>query len=106
VTRDGSRRDRLAAGWQSAERVALVTSTLMNADFLAGLPDDVRRTVEMTVDELGAWSFDVQADMNAVAIAAMRDSDIEVVELTEDERETFREMSRVDEVERAERGRQ
>lgn len=70
-----------------------VTSTILNAGFLEDLPDDIRGVVEDTVDELDGWSFDLQSEMNEDALAGMRESSIEIVELTDAERETFRDMS-------------
>lgn len=70
-----------------------VTSTIMNADFLDGLPEEDRSTIESVVDELDDWVFDLQTEMNEDALEAMRDSGIETVELTDEQRETFREMS-------------
>lgn len=70
-----------------------VTSTILNADFLAGLPEDVRQSVVDTVDELEEWSFQLQTEMNEDALSEMQDSDIEIIELTAAEREVFREMS-------------
>lgn len=70
-----------------------VTSTILNAEFLEGLPDDIQEIVEDTVDELEDWSFDVQSEMNEDALEGMQESNIEIVELTDAERETFRDMS-------------
>lgn len=71
-----------------------VTSTLMNEDFLNSLPRDLRGVVKGTVDDLEEWSFDYQKKANRKALDAMRDSDIEVVELTDKERQVYREMAR------------
>lgn len=70
-----------------------VTSTIMNAEFLESLPEQDRETVEEVVEELDEWVFDLQTEMNEEALEAMEDSDIEITELTDEQRETFREMS-------------
>lgn len=70
-----------------------VTSTIMNAEFLDSLPEEEQATIETVVDELDEWAFDLQTQMNQEALEAMEDGDIEVVELTDGQRETFREMS-------------
>lgn len=70
-----------------------VTSTIMNADFLEGLPAEDRETVEEVVDELDEWVFELQEEMNDDALAAMEESTVEITELTDEQRETYREMS-------------
>lgn len=70
-----------------------VTSTIMNAGFLDGLPSKDRQTVESTVDELDGWVFDLQGQMNEDALTALEESDITSVELTDDQREVYRNKS-------------
>ncbi len=70
-----------------------VTSTVLNADFLSSLPEDVRKTIVDTVDDLEGWSFNLQMEMNDDALSEMQNSDIEIVELTAAEREVFKDMS-------------
>lgn len=75
------------------EHHVYVTSTIMNAEFLESLSNEDRETIEGVVDELDEWVFDLQADMNDEALEAMEGSDIEIAELTDQQRDTFREMS-------------
>lgn len=70
-----------------------VTSTIMNADFLEGLGAKDRETVESTVDELDGWVFDLQDQMNEDALEELEDSDIATVELTDAQREVYRNKS-------------
>lgn len=70
-----------------------VTSTIMNAEFLESLSKEQRETIEGVVEELDAWVFDLQEEMNDEALKAMEDSDIEIADLTDEQRETFRQMS-------------
>ncbi|WP_068255255.1 TRAP transporter substrate-binding protein DctP [Janibacter corallicola] len=70
-----------------------VTSTIINADFLHGLPARDRKVIESTVDDLDDWVFDVQEQMNEDALTKMKASDISVVELTDSQREVYRKMS-------------
>src|SRR5699024_10020502 len=70
-----------------------VTSTVFNSGFLMELPDDVEATVREVVNELEGWSFKAQKEANTEALAAMRESDMEVVELSDAQRREFSERS-------------
>lgn len=70
-----------------------VTSTIVNADFLEELGAKDRETVESTVDELDGWVFDLQDQMNEDALEELEDSDIATVELTDAQREVYRNKS-------------
>jgi len=70
-----------------------VTSTVFNSSFLQGLDDDTEETIREVVGELEAWSFKTQKEANTEALAAMRESDMEVVELSDAQRGAFRDRS-------------
>lgn len=70
-----------------------VTSTMMNSDFLNRLPDQDQQVIEDVVEELDEWVFDLQAEMNEEALEEIAASDIEIIELTDQQRDRFRQMS-------------
>ncbi|HSH35892.1 DctP family TRAP transporter solute-binding subunit [Schnuerera sp.] len=71
-----------------------VTCTTVNPDFFNGLPEDIQQMILDTADELVDFSFEVQEELNGGALdKIVESSDIEVVHLTEEEREMFREAS-------------
>lgn len=72
-----------------------VTCTAVNPDFFNGLPQDIQEMILETVEETRDFSFQAQADLNDGALEKIIEAnpDIEVVELTAEEREAFREAS-------------
>jgi len=71
-----------------------VTTTAVNPTFFDGLPEDIQQMILDTVEELRDESFQIQADLNGGALEKIEAaSDITVVELTEEEREMFREAA-------------
>lgn len=73
-----------------------VTTTATNPDFYNGLPEDIQKIIDDTVDELRGYSQELQADLNDVALEKIKsDSTIEIVELTEEERAEFKAASKV-----------
>lgn len=72
-----------------------VTCTAVNPDFFNGLPQDIQEMILETVEETRDFSFEAQDDLNSGALDKIIEAnpDIEVVELTAEEREAFREAS-------------
>lgn len=72
-----------------------VTTTSVNPNFFNGLPEDMKQIVLETVEELQDFSFEAQAELNGGALDKItQKSNIEVVKLTEEERELFRKASK------------
>lgn len=72
-----------------------VTCTCINPDFFNSLPEDIQQIILDTAKELEDFSFDVQAELNGGALdKIMETTDVEVVYLTEEEREMFKEASK------------
>ncbi|MDK9709903.1 DctP family TRAP transporter solute-binding subunit [Acidaminobacter sp.] len=71
-----------------------MTTTATNPDFFNGLPADIQQMVLDTIDELRPYSFEIQADLNGAALDKIKEaSDIEIVELTPEQREAFQAAS-------------
>jgi C4-dicarboxylate-binding protein DctP len=72
-----------------------VTSTSVNPKFFDSLPEDQKKMVLDTIEELRPVSFEIQAKKNGGALDSIKSkSDIKVVELTPEEREAFRAASK------------
>ena len=72
-----------------------VTTTACNPDFFNGLPEDIQQIILETVEETREAAFKAQDDLNSVALEQIKeDYDIEVVYLTDEERELFKEKSK------------
>lgn len=71
-----------------------VTATCVNPTFFDGLPEDIQQIILETVEETRDFSFEAQAELNGGALEKIEAaSDIEVVTLTDEEREMFKEAS-------------
>ncbi|WP_332695712.1 TRAP transporter substrate-binding protein DctP [Halalkalibacter lacteus] len=73
-----------------------VAMATVNPDFYNGLPDDVRALVDETIEEMRPIVFDMQQEMNESLLdSIIEDTDhpTEVIELTEAERDAFRELA-------------
>lgn len=71
-----------------------VAATAINPDFYDSLPSDIQQAILDTVDEIRDYSFDMQREMNDSALDRMIESSgIEVIELTTEAREEFRQKS-------------
>src|SRR5699024_476847 len=66
-------------------------------DFFNGLPEDIQQLILDTVEETRDFSFETQADLNGGALDKIIEDNphIEVAELTDEEREEFREASQM-----------
>ncbi len=72
-----------------------VTTTAVNPEFFESLPADIQQMILETVEETRDYSFKVQEDLNSAALDKIKSaSDIEIVTLTESEREMFKEASK------------
>jgi len=72
-----------------------VTTTAVNPKFFDSLPADIQQMILETVEETRDFSFKAQEELNGAALDKIKAStDIEVVYLTEDEREMFKEASK------------
>ncbi|MBU9712575.1 DctP family TRAP transporter solute-binding subunit [Evansella tamaricis] len=73
-----------------------VAMTVVNTDFYNGLPEDIQGMIDETVAELRDWVFDLQDQMNSDLLTAMEESEehpTEIYNLTEDERQAFRDLA-------------
>ncbi|MBZ2174159.1 DctP family TRAP transporter solute-binding subunit [Schnuerera sp. xch1] len=71
-----------------------MTCTCINPDFFNGLPEEYQQMILETADEVQDYSFEIQEELNGRALEMIQEvSDIEVVTLTDEEREMFREAS-------------
>ncbi|HHX51787.1 MAG TPA: DctP family TRAP transporter solute-binding subunit [Clostridia bacterium] len=71
-----------------------VTTTSVNPDFFNSLPDDLQQAVLDTAEELRDYSFDIQQKLNDERLGRIKEvSDIEIIELSNEEREALRQAS-------------
>lgn len=71
-----------------------VAATAINPDFYNSLPSDIQQAVLDTVEDIRDYSFEMQKDMNDKALELMvKDSGIEVIELSAEAREEFKQKS-------------
>ena len=77
-----------------ARPAQFVTSVVSNKDWFLSLPDAQKRWLQDALDEVAPLAWQVQAELNANRLATIRqNSDIRVIELTEEERDRFRTAS-------------
>lgn len=77
-----------------ARPAQFVTSVVSNKDWFDALPEDQRRWLEDSLDEIAPLTYEAQAELNASRLEAIRqNSSIRTVELTDEERDRFREAS-------------
>ena len=69
------------------------TVTAANQDFFESLPEEDQQLIREVVDEVNDWSFEMQDEESQKALDAIQEEDIEVIELTDEEREAFKELS-------------
>lgn len=73
-----------------------VTMTTANPDFYNGLDDDTRGIIDEAVEEMQERGFDIQEEQNNEFLSLIEDDDenpTEIYELSEDERDQFRELA-------------
>lgn len=69
------------------------TVTAANKDFYASLSEENQSLIEEVIQEVNDWSFDMQAEEADKALEGIQSEDIEIVELTTEQREAFKELS-------------
>ncbi|WP_027965158.1 DctP family TRAP transporter solute-binding subunit [Halalkalibacillus halophilus] len=70
-----------------------VAMTTVNTDWYDGLDDNTRAMVDETVEEMQEWVFDEQTRQNEEFLSVIEDdtdNPTEIIELTEEERDAFR----------------
>jgi TRAP-type transport system periplasmic protein len=78
-----------------ANHAPFLTTLVANDGFLADLDPKQRTIVEEVVRELDPWLFEVQRELNEERLAKIRERkpEMEIVRLTDAERDAFRELS-------------
>ncbi|SDJ76021.1 DctP family TRAP transporter solute-binding subunit [Sediminibacillus albus] len=67
------------------------TTTAVNPDLYNEVPNDVRRMIDDTIEEMKDKAFDIQAETNQQALDEIeKNSNIEITELSAEQRESFR----------------
>ncbi|WP_053219847.1 DctP family TRAP transporter solute-binding subunit [Virgibacillus senegalensis] len=70
------------------------TTTAVNPDLYEGLPEDVRKMIDETIEEMKDKAFSIQEETNQKALDEVKEnSNIEITELTDEQREAFRDAS-------------
>ena len=69
------------------------TVTAANLDFFEGLSEEDQQIISDVVDEVNDWSFTMQDEEAQKALDVAKEEDIEIIELTSEQREAFRELS-------------
>src|SRR5690625_2040773 len=69
------------------------TVTAANEDFFNSLSEEDQQLIEAVVEEVNDWSFEMQDEEAQKALDAIQEEDIEIIELTDEEREQFKELS-------------
>jgi len=73
-----------------------IAMTVVNPYWYNNLPDDVRKIVDETVDELRPWVFEEQKKLNERGLEKIKNdtkNPTEIITLTEEERDAFREKA-------------
>ncbi|SDZ60699.1 tripartite ATP-independent transporter solute receptor, DctP family [Evansella caseinilytica] len=73
-----------------------VAMTVVNTDFYESLPEDIRKMMDETVEEMRDVVFEMQETMNAELLEKIEEdteNPTEVITLTEEERQAFRELA-------------
>lgn len=77
-----------------ARPAQFVTSVVSNKAWFDALPDDQKLWLENALDEVAPLAYEVQAELNASRLETIRqNSNVQIIELTEQQRERFREAS-------------
>lgn len=69
------------------------TVTAANLDFFESLSEEDQQIIVDVVEEVNDWSFEMQDQEAQKALERAKEEDIEVIELTEEQREAFKELS-------------
>ncbi|WP_435102574.1 TRAP transporter substrate-binding protein [Arhodomonas sp. AD133] len=77
-----------------AKHAQFISTVVTNPGFYEDLPEDIRAAVDEATAELHDYIFTKQAEYNAERLEDIRsNSDIEILEITDEAREAFREAS-------------
>nr|WP_281381454.1 DctP family TRAP transporter solute-binding subunit [Geomicrobium halophilum] len=76
-----------------SEHAIYATATVANPEFYEGLSDEVRTVVDETIKELQGLSVEMQEERNEEALETILESDIEFVELDDEEKAAFEQAS-------------
>ncbi len=77
-----------------ANQAQFVATAMANYDWYQGLSDEHKAMIEEVTDELVRYIHDVQTELNTERLDTMQEeSDIEVIRLSAEERDAFRELS-------------
>jgi len=72
-----------------------VTATCVNPDFYNSLPDDIKKIIDESIQEMIPRSFEIQEKLNGEALDKIKAaSDIKIEQLTEEERAAFKEKAK------------
>lgn len=69
------------------------TVTVANSDWFSSLSEDDQKLIEDTIQEVNDWSFDMQQEEHDKAMEEIKKSDIEIIELTAEQREQFKDAT-------------
>jgi len=69
------------------------TVTVANTDWFESLSEDDQQLITEVIEEVNDWSFTMQQEEQEKAMAEIEKSDIEIIELTPEQREAFKELS-------------
>ena len=70
------------------------TATCVNPDFFNSLPEDIQQIILDTAEEMIPRSFEIQEEINGAALEKIQaESDIEVIQLTDEQRAAFEEKA-------------
>lgn len=69
------------------------TVTAANQEFFEGLDGADQELIEEVVQEVNDWSFEMQEEQAQNALDGIQEEEIELIELTSEEREAFKEMT-------------
>lgn len=76
-----------------SEHYLYVTSTSVNPDFYYGLDDETRAIIDEAIEEMREVGFDIQERLNNENLAEIEASGTEIIELSDAEREEFRQAA-------------
>ncbi|MBT2570115.1 TRAP transporter substrate-binding protein DctP [Planococcus sp. ISL-110] len=69
-----------------------ITATVANSEWFSSLAEEDQKLVNEIMQEVNDWSFTMQQEEEEKAMAEIKKSDMEIIELTEDQRESFKEL--------------
>ncbi|WNK20435.1 TRAP transporter substrate-binding protein DctP [Halomonas piscis] len=78
-----------------AKQSQFVGNVIANADWYDDLSDEQRQMIDETTDELVQKGHDIQSELNESRLETIKEnSDIEIIELDDEERDKFRELAK------------